>query len=205
MFCCWLKEFLLFPKPLLLLLLPKPALLFLLSKPLLELLLLPLCIVTTEATSIRNVIVVGSAGVKKFTVRTGAVWVIAAYFLLFPSLVFLTVLVVTIPKTSKPTITTLLLLSKPVFCCWLKEFLLFPPHPPLFPHQNRCYSGSGDYDILFVATETATLVIVAIFPILAFTSIFFFSCCPPCFLWLESFDEKFFGVQSIELGCQAQC
>ena len=51
------------------------------------------CIVTTEATSIRNVIVVGSAGVKKFTVRTGAVWVIAAYFLLFPSLVFLTVLV----------------------------------------------------------------------------------------------------------------
>ena len=58
-------------------------------------------------------IVVGSAGVKKFTVRTGAVRVIAAYFLLFPSLVFLTVLVVAIrPKSSKPAITTLLLLSK---------------------------------------------------------------------------------------------
>merc|ERR1711991_427534 len=119
-----------------------------------------------KATSIRNVIVVGSAGMKKFTVRTGTVRVIAAYFLLFPSLVFLTVLVVAIrPKSSKAAITTLLLLSK--------TFVILIPVITI---------------ILFVATETPTLVIVVIFPILAFTSIFFL-VAPHAFFGSKSFDE----------------
>ena len=45
-------------------------------------------IVVTKATNIRNVIVVGSAGMKKFTVRTGTVRVIAAYFSFVSLLVF---------------------------------------------------------------------------------------------------------------------